>query len=75
MTLWAAWHPENGFGPVEEISVRKTKREADQDAGIYNYSGGNNDWRPVQIKIVLVHKPRQQAAYNGANDMWRWGGG
>ena len=53
MTMFAAWHPRKKFGPVEDISLRKTLRAAEEDARVCNFVDGKMGWRAVAVDLTV----------------------
>lgn len=51
--MFAAWHPKKKFGPTENITLRTTFKEAEEDADRSNYCDQKFGWRAVRVDLEI----------------------
>jgi hypothetical protein len=52
--MFAAWHPVEGFGQVNEIAIREQYDHAKTDVKLLSHTGDTR-WRVVEVKLEKVN--------------------
>lgn len=69
-SMFAAWHPIHGFGPVNEIAIREQYDHAKADVKLLSHTG-DNLWTAVAVELKIAGTP---ATLPPVAHRWRWKG-
>lgn len=53
VSMFAAWHPVHGFGPVNEIAIREQYDHAKTDVNLLSHTG-DRLWTAVAVELKIA---------------------